>query len=172
MNGSKIPYNKRWEELLSRFAGKNEGDFRLVKSKIVNSENEAQDFYQKMIAQGEEGAILKNFDFLWEGKRVRGVGKMKEVIDATLKVVGVEEGTGKNKGKLGALVCESQDGRIKVNVGTGFSDEQREMFWSTPPKFADVAYNAIIDDKSTRQKSLFLPRFVKERADKEEADLL
>lgn len=167
-----IPYTERWTDLMKCFEGKNAGNFRLCETIIVHNEEDAQNFFNEMLAHGEEGAILKNFGFKWEPKRVKGVGKMKAELDATLRVVGVEEGTGKNAGRLGALVCESKGGVVSVNVGIGFSDADREEFWNNPPKFIDVLYNAIIEDKSTGQMSLFLPRFLKVRLDKPEADLL
>lgn len=168
----KIPYYDRWTTLMERFEGVDNRKFKLCETCVVKDEDDAQKFFNEMLTQGEEGAILKNFDFKWEPKRVKGVGKMKAELDSTLEVVGVEEGTGKNTSRLGALVCQSKNGVVKVNVGTGFSDEEREEFWKNPPRFIDVVYNAIIDDKSTGQKSLFLPRFLKVRLDKTDGDLL
>ena len=167
-----IPYTDRWTSLMESFEGKNAGNFRLCETCIVKDEEDAQKFFNEMLERGEEGAILKNFAFKWEPKRVKGVGKMKAELDATLEVTGVEEGTGKNKGRMGALICQSKDGTVTVNVGIGFSDEVREEFWKNPPKFIDVVYNAIVDDKRTGKKSLFLPRYTKVRLDKTEADLL
>ena len=49
-----------------------------------------------------------------------------------MEVVGVEEGTGRNEGRLGAIVCHGQDdGKdIRVNVGSGFTDDNRTVFWT------------------------------------------
>lgn len=168
----KVDYFDRWSILRKRFDNEDTVNFKLCHTVIVRSEQEANEFFNEMLERGEEGAILKNMDFKWEPKRVKGVGKMKAELDSTLEVVSVEEGTGKNAGRMGALVCQSKDGYVKVNVGTGFSDELREEFWVNPPKFIDVTYNAIVNDKSTGQNSLFLPRFLKVRLDKEEADVL
>ena len=82
-----------------------------------------------------------------------------------------EEGTGKNKGRLGALVCESSDGKIRVNVGSGYSDEQREAYGKqVVGKIATVKYNARIQDKGNNIESLFLPVFIELREDKDTAD--
>jgi hypothetical protein len=83
-----------------------------------------------------------------------------------------EEGTGKNKGRLGALVCESSDGVIRVNVGSGYSDEQRGeyTFSKVVGKVATVRYNARIKERSGETESLFLPRFIELREDKDIAE--
>jgi DNA ligase-1 len=47
-----------------------------------------------------------------------------------LEVVGLEEGTGRNQGKLGAAIVEHKG--YKVNVGSGFTDEEREKYWNNP----------------------------------------
>ena len=49
-----------------------------------------------------------------------------------LTVIDTEAGTGKNEGRLGALVCEGvDDGRtIRVNVGSGYSDALRDSIWN------------------------------------------
>ena len=82
-----------------------------------------------------------------------------------------EEGTGKNKGRLGALVCESSDSIIRVNVGSGYSDEQRDEYTHSKVmgKIVTVKYNARIKDKSGVE-SLFLPVFIELREDKDAAD--
>ena len=73
---------------------------------------------------------------------------------------------------LGALTCESSDGKIRVNVGSGFTDEDRKSI--TPEnsigKFIEVVSNGIINTVDREEYSLFLPRFVEFRFDKDEAD--
>jgi hypothetical protein len=58
--------------------------------------------------------------------------KWKPVITVDLNIVGFEEGTGKNLGRLGAIVCEGVDNdrRINVNVGSGLTDSDRDSFWA------------------------------------------
>jgi DNA ligase 1 len=72
------------------------------------------------IAGGYEGIMLKDPEAGYECKRSVAWLKLKPFIEVSLAVVAVEEGTGKNVGKLGALVCEGEDDgkRIRVNVGS------------------------------------------------------
>lgn len=53
--------------------------------------------------------------------------KQKPFIEVSLTIVGVEPGTGKNEGKMGAVICEGEeDGKfIRVSVGSGWTDDQR-----------------------------------------------
>lgn len=92
---------------------------------------EFHDFNRKMIEEGYEGIMIKKPDAPYVCKRDVAWLKMKPFIEVSLAVTAVEEGTGKNVGKLGALVCEGVDDgkRIVVNVGSGFTDEQRAEFW-------------------------------------------
>ena len=75
---------------------------------------------------------------------------------------------------LGALVCESRNGNLKVNVGSGFSEEQRKEYWNENlvGKIVSVKYNEIINRKTDSVKSLFLPVFMEIREDKTVADKL
>jgi hypothetical protein len=72
---------------------------------------------------------------------------------------------------LGALICESEDGQLKVNVGSGFNDEDRKKLTkeSVEGKVITVKYNARIQSKNG-DESLFLPIFVEVREDKDQAD--
>jgi hypothetical protein len=78
-------------------------------------------------------------------------------------------GSGKYSGKLGALECSNSDGSIYVSVGSGFSDEERDITdWHG--KIVSVKYNEIIKSKGDKPDSLFLPIFVELRSDKVSAD--
>ena len=142
----------------------------LVWNKQVNDIYSAQKIFEKFLAEGQEGTILKSKDGIWEDKRSKTQIKFKGELECDLKVVDWEEGTGKNKGRLGALVCESNDGIIRVNVGSGYSDEQRDEYTKKViGKIVTVKYNARIKDKSGVE-SLFLPVFIELREDKDYAE--
>jgi len=82
----------------------------------------------------------------------------------------VEEGTGRNVGKLGALIVEgTDDGKfIKTNVGSGLTDADRETFWSAKDKLigqvVEVRADAITQNQNvTDEWSLRFPRFLRFR---------
>ena len=72
---------------------------------------------------------------------------------------------------LGAIVCESSDGVVKVNVGSGFNDLHRKTLKEKDllGKIVAVKYNSRIKNRQG-DESLFLPIFVELRDDKDEAD--
>jgi ATP-dependent DNA ligase len=167
------PYSKRFsslEILVNRQVTK-ERKIWLVTSDIVQNLDEAQVLFEKYLASGLEGIILKDGSGVWEDKRAKHQIKFKGELECDLKIVAVEEGTGKAAGMLGAIVCESADGIVKVNVGSGFTDAHRKQYWkeNLVDKIVAVKYNARIKNKAG-EESLFLPVFVEIRDDKDVAD--
>ena len=131
----------------------------------------AEAIFQEYLERGEEGIILKSRQNIWEDKRAKDQIKFKGELETDLLITGYEQGTGKYEGMLGAIICESSDGVIKVNVGSGFNDEQRKSLQGEDlvGKVVAVKYNARIKNKSG-EESLFLPIFVEVREDKSVAD--
>lgn len=140
-------------------------------SQKVHSLDEAQELFQQLLAEGQEGIILKSADGIWEDKRSKKQIKFKGELECDLRISAIEEGTGKYKGLLGAIICESSDGGIQVRVGSGLTDEQRETYFTSEliGKIVAVKYNARIKN-AKGEESLFLPIFLEVREDKDEAD--
>ena len=103
----------------------------LVDLDTVEGQQRYKEINAAAIASGFEGIMLKDPEAGYECKRSVAWLKLKPFIEVSLAVTAVEEGTGKNVGRLGALVCSGQDdGKdIVVNCGSGFSDNMRECFW-------------------------------------------
>jgi ATP-dependent DNA ligase len=162
-----------YEERLKLLGNESHGHVNAAHTYTVRSMEEAQTLYQQKLLEGEEGLVLKDPKGPWEDKRVKHQVKMKAELEADLVVVGYTEGTGKYAGKIGSLLVETEDGEVKTSVGTGLSDEERSMpFSNFSKRIVAVKYNAMIEDKKTGQKSLFLPVFVEIRDDKTVADVL
>ena len=172
-----VPYKTRFSKLVNNlniFEKKSSLKhlISIVETIIVENQYTANKLFNKFLDEGQEGIILKSLNGIWEDKRSKDQVKFKAELECDLMVVGWEQGTGKNRNRLGALICESADGTIRVNVGSGYSDEQREMFTAdyTVGKIATVKYNARIQDKGGNVESLFLPTFIELREDKNVAD--
>lgn len=167
------PYSKRFSQLKSMLENVKVKGKRIwtVTSTIVETVDQAQEIFQEYLASGYEGIILKDGNGPWEDKRAKHQIKFKGELDCDLKIVDVEQGTGKYEGMLGAIICESADGIIKVNVGSGFNDEHRKTLTKKDlvGKIVAVKYNARIKNKLGAE-SLFLPIFLEVREDKTEAD--
>jgi len=111
-----------------------------------------------------EGIIVKDRNSLWRAGRSNSWLKVKPFVEKTLAIIDIEEGTGKNKGRLGNLVCEGVDtGQlIKTNVGSGFTDEDRQIIWDNRDKY--IGYLVEIRGDSVTEMidgkhSIRFPRF-------------
>jgi DNA ligase-1 len=131
-------------------------------------EEEFKDYNRDMVGQGYEGIMIKDPDAAYECKRSASWLKMKPFIEFSLGVVGVEEGTGRNRGRLGALICEGQDDgkNISVNVGSGFTDEARKESWAARDSLVGQVVEVRADAVTQNQDgtySLRFPRFLRFR---------
>ena len=116
------------------------------------------------IKNGYEGLMVKPIDAVYQCKRSAAWLKIKPIIEVTLTVVDIEEGQGKFEGTTGALVCEGVDDgvMIKVNVGSGLTDENREEIWKDKEnvlgQFIEIRADAITQAENG-EYSLRFPRF-------------
>lgn len=162
------PYTERFGEAIK--ATFMTSKLKPVSSYRVYSMKEAQAIADDYISNGGEGAIVKKLDTIWKDGTSKDMIKIKAVLDADLLCVDVEEGSGKYKGKVGALVLETSCGRLRVKVGTGLNDLDRaKPFDYYIGKVIEIQYNEFIKSKSKSTDSLFLPRFVEVREDKNTA---
>ncbi len=171
-----VLYNTRLFETTSFVNVVNDSTFvNMVMTKRVDTYEEAHSFYAKIRKAGGEGAILKNNDLIWKDHTSTNQIKMKNVEEAELEIIGFEPGKEGSKYEMcmGALRCQSSCKKLKVSVGSGFSDEEREADWEIAiGSIITVEFESVIQDKRTKQHSLFLPRFASVREDKDIADTL
>ena len=183
-------YEARLEDLYSILNMSIFSKLEVIPTEVVNSMEEALEHFQKMLSQGLEGTILKNQDAKWSNTRSKDLVKLKEENTIDLLVVDIEEGSGDFEGGLGAIICETSDKKLRVRVGTGFSFEDRgfvndlsngkkvvkqiksleEVSKNYLGKIVEVKYNQIIKSKGKDEMSLFLPRLVCVRNDKDTAN--
>jgi DNA ligase-1 len=127
-----------------------------------------EEYAAKQVELGYEGIMIKDVDAPYVCKRRTNWMKWKPTITVDLTVVDIEEGTGRNSGRLGALVCKGTDQGcyIEVNVGGGFSDNQRDEFWneqgSIVGQIVEVKADAVTQNQDGTY-SLRFPRFVRFR---------
>lgn len=168
---AEIPYSLRWENLQHRHKQSSFRKIKLIPTSLVSSMDEATSVFENYLSQGLEGGILKDPNGIWEDKRSQACIKFKGELDCDLICVDWERGTGKNSQRLGALVLESADGKVRTSVGSGFTDEDRDTITKDIiGKIITVKYNARITKKDSDIDSLFLPVFLEIRSDKSEAD--
>jgi DNA ligase-1 len=131
-------------------------------------EIEYKDYNKKMVEEGFEGIMIKDPDAKYECKRSTSWLKQKPFIEVSLSITAVEEGTGRNVGRLGALVCEGiDDGKtICVNVGSGFTDGNRSSYWEERDTIVGQVVEVRADAVTQNQDgsySLRFPRFLRFR---------
>lgn len=169
---SEIEYSKRYEKIksieeISEF-------FKIANTKIVNSFEEAFDFYEEMLKRNEEGAIIKNSSLKFEDKTSQEQLKLKCKFQVELEIIGFnngKEGT-KFENTLGAITCKSKDDILKVDVGSGFTDDMRDEIFNNKEKFIGKIVTIEAHRISEKEEgiTLNLPVFIEFRNDKEEAD--
>jgi DNA ligase-1 len=130
-----------------------------------------EEIFEAETKKGKEGVIVKDLDAVYEWDRTKAQVKIKEVFDADLKVIDVVEGTGKNRGKLGAMVVtglvrtsrhSTNEVVVTSKCGSGLTDEQRAYYWDNKSEIlghtVEVLYMQVSQDKDG-SFSLRMPRF-------------
>ena len=161
------------KNMLEKFEfGPNINLVEYVKMNLSEPDGQKQfaDYNKLCIDRGFEGIMVKPVGGIYECRRSVGWLKVKPFIEVSLTVVDTEEGTGRNVGKLGALIVEGKDMDkfIKTNVGSGLTDTDRETFWKAKDKLigqiVEVRADAITQNQDTKDEwSLRFPRFLRFR---------
>ncbi len=140
----------------------------MIDLKTELGQKQFREINQLAIDGGYEGIMIKDPKAPYECKRTASWLKLKPFIEVSLEVVDFEEGTGRNTGRLGAIICEGEDDgrRIRVNVGSGFSDSDRDSYWTGRDqmvnKIVEVRADAVTQNQDGTY-SLRFPRFLKFR---------
>jgi DNA ligase-1 len=121
-------------------------------------------FNKKALAEKFEGIMVKDPDAPYERDRSVNWLKLKPWITVDLKVVGIKEGTKKNVGKCGSLICEGFDEEsrfIRSDVGTGLSDDERVRLWAIREEVIGMFYEITADcvTESENEPGVYSLRF-------------
>lgn len=128
-----------------------------VVERVVVPPNERKKYHDAYVARGFEGCMLKSLHTTYRFKRGRNVVKYKEFEDVDLKVVGFKEGKAGSKyeNTLGSIVVAhvtKEHGRVLVDVGSGFNDEERAEIWKNRSEYrgktVEIRYQSITEDGS------------------------
>ena len=169
-SGTGLIYRK--EQLESFKLPDNISRVEYVKIDLDSDDGQKQfaDYNKLCIDRGFEGIMIKPELGKYECKRSSLWLKVKPFIEVSLKVIDVEEGTGRNAGKLGALIVEGtdMDKFIKTNVGSGLTDNNREQYWQARDKLigqiVEIRADAITQNQEADgEYSLRFPRFLRFR---------
>jgi DNA ligase 1 len=130
-------------------------------TQVEFSEIGIEEILEEAVKRDWEGLVIQKED----GTKF----KLKRFETLDLKIVGFVEGTGRNKGRLGAIQVDYEGNT--VNVGSGFTDSKREHIWIDKPlylgRLAEIKYKSKTKNKNGGY-SLQFPTFVCFRWDKDE----
>ena len=117
------------------------------------------DYYLEQATKEDKEGLMYIKNNQWKNKRHSGILKVKKFLNADCEIIGYEEGTGRLEGKLGAFVIDYKGN--KVNVGSGYTDEERIEFWKNKEKYIgrilQVKFKEQTKDKKTGLVSIQFP---------------
>jgi DNA ligase 1 len=168
--GSKTPIIERKKMLEGFRLGDNMQRVEYVECDLTEDRDRFLDYNKLCVDKGYEGIMVKPITGAYECKRSTLWLKVKPFIEVSLTVVDTEEGTGRNVGKLGALIVEGTDmGKfIRTNVGSGLTDKDRESYWADKDQLigqvVEIRADAITQNQdAVNEYSLRFPRFLRFR---------
>lgn len=150
---------KKLKEQINELGVKN---LRVVDFYYDGTDQSMIDKYLDIAVEQDKEGLMLNRNTPYRCKRHNGILKVKRFYTMDLPIMGYEEGTGRLKGTLGALVVDFKGNT--VNVGSGFDDSTRAVLWSCRDelidRIAEVKYKDTSKDKKTGKESLQFPIFV------------
>lgn len=169
-----IPYGRRCAEVEALFANIDSTTYFEVLPFLYHGTDTTKimELLDKAIAEKEEGVMINIWDAPYEFKRTNSLLKVKKMSTVDLEIVGYEEGSGRLAGTLGAILVRYKKGNV-VKVGSGFSDEIRNMIWDHQDKCLGAICEIQYFEETTNADggiSLRFPIFKDFRPDKLEAD--
>lgn len=148
-------FKARYETLVRQFGESGSGRIRLLPQNLISNEDELYTFEANALAAGHEGVILRHpespYKFGRSTAREGYLMKVKRFTDGEAEVLGVieemhngneaeknelgrtkrsshqENKTG--KGRMGALLVRDLQTNVEFQIGTGFTDSDKEWWW-------------------------------------------
>jgi len=173
---SQTPYFTRLENVASAISQSNPTRVKLIEQELVFTYEEAMNHFQRTLALGHEGTILKAYDGPWkDGKPVHQI-KLKLEIHIDLEIIGFQYGTKgtKNENVISTILAKSSDGLLYTDP-SGMTEKM--MQWVTDNqkslmgKILEVKCSGI-SQNSKGEYSTYHPCFSEIRDDKTVADSL
>lgn len=164
----KTPYIERQRDLYNFLLELNSQYFEhLIPLYSGSDTNMVNILLNEQISKGEEGIMININNAPYSFKRTNDLLKVKKMHDIDLPIIGYEEGSGLNKGKLGAFIVNYNAHQVKV--GSGFTKELREEVWKHPEDYVGLTIAVQYFEETYNQNggiSLRFPVFLDFRYDK------
>lgn len=172
-NKGTIKYSKRRQLLDLLFNKENYDSLELVRAIYTGNDTSVIPLWaEKAFANGDEGIMVNDNNENYKFNRTKGLLKVKEFHSLDTEILDVFEGQGKYDNMLGGLVIDYKGN--KVEVGSGFTDEQRQLYWDNKDdiigKIIEVQYFSESTNQNNDAISLRFPTVKGIRDDKEKGD--
>ena len=169
------PFEERIAQAKQMVEKINNSMVEIVEQIEVTSHAQIIDLYEKALLAGEEGIIINNKNSPYEAKRSKFRARIKEIYPAEMRIVGFNVHS-KRDDWIGSFQLESDCGMVKVNTGSGLTEDQSARYFKDFDKIngsiMEIKYNKVIPNSAKDGYTLFLPVIIKERPDKNDTDIL
>lgn len=145
----------------------------MVPSYVMNSRAEIRAYMRELKLLRREGCMLKPMDRPYTFGKNYNVMKLKHFVEGDFRILDAYEGERgtKYQGMLGGVLVGTDDGKLKSNMGSGFSDSERLELWveHLAGRLARRIVELQLKDV-TADGSLQLPTLLRFRDDKDTTD--
>ncbi|EMV9618656.1 hypothetical protein AADV15_000037 [Campylobacter coli] len=172
---SKTPYKERFEFVWRLTESLESDTLTVVRTRVIDNIEAANEYLNTWLKEGEEGAILKNCDAVFKNGTSTEQIKLKPEIEVEVRCIDFTEGNGKFKDTFGAIVFKTDDELIQGKV-SGISDAERVEIFKNSSKYLNKVFTvkatALTKSEDSDVYALMHPRFNGFREDKDYTDTL
>lgn len=172
---SKTPYKERFEFVWRLTESLESNTLTVVRTRVIDNIEAANEYLNTWLKEGEEGAILKNCDAVFKNGTSTEQIKLKPEIEVEVRCIDFTEGNGKFKDTFGAIVFKTDDELIQGKV-SGISDIERVEIFKNSSKYLNKVFTvkatALTKSEDSDVYALMHPRFNGFREDKDYTDTL
>lgn len=158
-------FSLRYAELATRINKYNGPHIKLVPCVVLSHVDEIMPYHDLCVADGYEGAMLRNQAMPYEQKRSYNLLKVKQFQDAEYQIVGYKEGRGKFAG-MPIFVCVNDAGTQFDVLMSGKREVLKQIFQNPEyyiGKLLTVKYQGLTNDG--------IPRFPCGKGIRDESDI-
>lgn len=108
---------------------------KFVTTHLINTEEEIKEFENKVVAEGYEGAIVRNWDGIYTfGYRSQDLMKVKTFQDSEFEVLAIREGIGKFEGHA-VFICQNDLNEKTFECTIASSMEERKKMYDNKDNY-------------------------------------
>lgn len=157
-----IAYKNRFARVVADVRNANSHNVRVIPTTKVSGIQQVMSINSNYLKDGYEGVIVKFPDSGWKYNTSKDCIKVKVEVEVDMRIISVEEATGKNAGMVGRINVESSDGKVWCGVNATGPASERKKFWNNRNEMVAQVItckaNDLLESDSKEGYSLFLGR--------------